>query len=184
MGNDEPGRTAARRRADQIMSPDYLEGVQGKPIGELRRMRAEVEQIEAEASFARRLLHGKLDILRAELARRTDGESSQGDLVSNLPSILADSSGSPGRPPRVLLPAAAVEQRRRVESLASSTLLSKLTEFDSEEIKKIEQRLQEAEQQVSAERKRIQGVLDVLRAELVRRYRSGEADPTVLLSPN
>src|SRR5687768_7003734 len=62
-----------RRRYDRIFSPDYLSGLDQVAIADLRKRRAECEQVEAELSFTRRLLQGKLDILTHELERREAG---------------------------------------------------------------------------------------------------------------
>ena len=48
---------------------------------ELRALVAELEAEEREISRRRRLLHGKLDILRAELVLRLQRKHSQGEVV-------------------------------------------------------------------------------------------------------
>ncbi len=66
-----------------------------RPDDELRALIAELEEREREVSRERRILHGQLDILRAELImrlqrKRTDGESViQGDDIETLSRILA-----------------------------------------------------------------------------------------------
>ena len=51
---------------------------------ELRRMLDELSLEEKEVSYRRRLLHGKIDILRAELVRRLKDKHEAGDDVKIL----------------------------------------------------------------------------------------------------
>src|SRR5690348_479128 len=77
------------RRIDRLLASDYLLELPQRPIEEIREMRADAEQEETNLSYLRRLLQGRVDILRAELARR-DGTGPGGSLVDALPQILAD----------------------------------------------------------------------------------------------
>ncbi|MGH3324639.1 MAG: ABC transporter substrate-binding protein, partial [Streptomyces sp.] len=56
-------------------------------LPELRTLLRRAQQDEGDLSYVRRLLQGRIDILRAELARRTDPGS---PLLERLPEILAD----------------------------------------------------------------------------------------------
>ena len=62
---------------------------------ELKKLKDELEAEEREVSYRRRILHGKIDILRAELVNRlkTDREAGEtlitGDDVEKLTDILA-----------------------------------------------------------------------------------------------
>src|SRR5947209_17755829 len=81
------------RRIDRVLAPEFVTGLGQVPLDELRQRRLDAEQEETDLSYLRRLLQGRLDILRAELARR-DGQET--DLVQALPRILADDhSGGP-----------------------------------------------------------------------------------------
>jgi len=82
------------RRIDRVLAEDYLEGLQGLPLAEVRQLRADAEQEEVDLSYLRRMIQGRLDVLRAELNRR-DGTGS--DLVEGLAAILADEPRSPAR---------------------------------------------------------------------------------------
>ena len=63
-----------RRRVDRVLAPDYLVGLSQLSLEEVRARRAEAEQEEVDLSYARRLLQGRVDILRAEQDyRATDG---------------------------------------------------------------------------------------------------------------
>ena len=65
---------------------------------EVRRLRRQAEQEEVNLSYTRRLLQGRLDIVRRELQRRAehDGRS----LVDLLPEILSEKGRGPGARPR------------------------------------------------------------------------------------
>jgi hypothetical protein len=66
--------------------------------GELKKLIHELEVQENEISYRRRLLHGKLDILRAELVARLkkkgEGELGQVD-IDRLTEILAGKAAPP-----------------------------------------------------------------------------------------
>ena len=68
------------------------------PDSELKDLIAKLEAEENEISYKRRLLHGKLDILRAELVarlqRKGEGELGQVDL-DRLTEILAGKTAPP-----------------------------------------------------------------------------------------
>jgi hypothetical protein len=70
--------------------------------GELKELIDELADEEREVSFRRRLLHGRIDILRAELvnrlkAKREEGESAlTGADVRELTDILAGKVADPG----------------------------------------------------------------------------------------
>ena len=175
---------APRRSVDRIFDPAYVENLQATPIEELRRKKAECEALEAEVSYARRLIQGKLDILRHGAERIAGGDRlGVTELVEDLPNILSDGvGGSASRLQRVLTPANAADQRREVERLASTADLTRLDELSSTEIQEIVERLTEAEKETSHRRRRIQAIMDQFTAEMVRRYREGQEDPTALLS--
>ncbi len=172
-----------RRRDDRILDPSYLEGLESLATSELRRRKGECEEFESELSYARRLLHGKIDILGHELGRRASGgEGAVGDLVAKLPEILAEApTGNAGRFPRILLPRQIERQRRKIELLASDATLARIDEATTDEIQSMVERIANAERDLSPQRRAVQGVMDALSAELVRRYREGQEDPTALL---
>jgi hypothetical protein len=67
---------------------------------ELRNLIAELKKEEDELSYKRRLLHGKIDILRAELVARLQksvegGESAIGADIEKLTEILAAKAPPP-----------------------------------------------------------------------------------------
>ena len=66
---------------------------------ELKKLKDELEQAEHELSYQRRVLHGKIDILRAELVarlQRTGGRSVLDQVdVARLTEILAGKANPP-----------------------------------------------------------------------------------------
>jgi hypothetical protein len=54
-----------QRRIDRVLDPGFTEGVDQLGLPELRARREEAEAEEADVSYLRRLLQGRLDILRA-----------------------------------------------------------------------------------------------------------------------
>jgi hypothetical protein len=177
--------TAAPRRIfDRVVDPSYLENLQEMGIAELRQKKSECEALEAEISYARRLIQGRLDILRHGAERMAGGgKLGVSKMVEDLPGILSEGvGGSASRLPKILEPANADRQRRDVERLASTADLTRLEELSPDELRQMVERLETAEKETSLVRRRIQGVMDQITGELVRRFREGHEDPTALLS--
>jgi hypothetical protein len=181
-GHDLPDKNA--RREDRLLDAAYLDQVESLPLDDLRRRRDECRDLEAEFSYARRLLQGKIDILASELRRRAQGgETGVEDLVGRLPSILAEQPAHSGTTKRLLnssLPANAGQFRREAERLAAD--VAQIEDLSLEELSGMVDKLSEAERKVSEERRLAQRMVDGLNGELVRRYRKGDADPSALLS--
>jgi hypothetical protein len=170
-----------KRRMDRITSRTYLDGIESRPLAEVRSMRAECLEEESTLSFERRLVHARMDILRAELDRRS-GAAADASIVSRLPEILADERrASRGAFPRVEQAAMVEHPRRRVSKLISDDTLANLPALSADEISSTLRLLGEAETETSETRRVVQSVVDALSAEIARRYRSGEADPADLL---
>jgi hypothetical protein len=72
----------------------------------VRALRDEVQGAEGGLSFVRRMVHGRLDIVVAELERRRDGgdPADLSGLIAKLPDLLTDHErpGAPARSPRML----------------------------------------------------------------------------------
>ena len=76
----------AKRRLDRVMDPGFLDGLSDVPIEELRALRADATGEEADLSYERRMLHGRIAIIQGELARRA-GTGGEGSLVDRLAQI-------------------------------------------------------------------------------------------------
>ena len=175
-----------RRLSERVTHPAYLEGLGDKSITDLRAMREECREAETEVSFERRLCQARLDILSAEVARR-EGGSGTDDLVARLPEILGNETRQtdlplPSRAPDFSVPRNADVPRRRVEEVVGEQTLARLSEIEADELQQILKTLADYEKTVSARRRAIQDAMDKVQGEIVRRYTSGEADPTAALS--
>ena len=171
------------RRIDRVLAEDYLAGISSIDMDEVRSLRKEAEQEETDLSYLRRLLQGRLDILRAELARRSGADA--GDLVDALPQILADegASSSPHGLGRHIAaePSRADSHRRHVEALVADVDLSNPAAHDEASLRRAVDVLEREEQEVSDKRRAVQTVMDACTAEITRRYRDGDADVSDLL---
>jgi anti-sigma-K factor RsiG len=174
---------AEGRRLDRVLAPEYLFGLVRRPIEEVRAMRAETEQEETDLSYLRRLLQGRLDILRAEQARRR-GEGAGGSLVDALPEILADDRvAARGSGRHVSIEPSQLDSHRRyVEALVSDSEVSDPSRHDDDTLARLIDVLDREESDVSRKRRAVQAVMDACTAELGRRYRDGVADVGDLLT--
>lgn len=177
------GTAQGNRRIDRVLAEDFLDGLTGLPLSEVRELRREAEQEEVDLSYLRRMIQGRLDILRAELNRRDS--SSEQTLVEGLAAILADEPRAPARGlgrHSTVEPSRADSHRRYVEALVADVDLSDVTARSTDELAHAMRTLSEEEQGISAKRRAVQQVMDACSAEITRRYRDGEADVDVLLS--
>ncbi|MEV0775606.1 ABC transporter substrate-binding protein [Streptomyces sp. NPDC050433] len=150
-------------------------------LPELRALRRDATRDEADLSYLRRLLQGRIDILRAELARRAAPET---PVVDRLSEILADTP-SPHRSSarHVTLSTPRNEEFRLLAAEALAEVeLSDLAARTDEELHAAMGRLVRHEQQVSQRRQVLQRTADECSAEIARRYREGEAQVDDLLT--
>ena len=176
-----PTPRAGNRRIDRVLAADYLDGLQGLPLADVRQLRADAEQEEVDLSYIRRMIQGRIDIVRAEVERRGGVD---GSLVERLASILADEQRAPARGlgrHSTLEPSRAAEHRRYVEQLVHDADLSDVTTSTDDELSSALQVLAAEEQKLSGKRREVQAVMDACSAEITRRYREGEADVSALL---
>lgn len=69
------------RSNDRVEADSVLLNLDKKTDQDLRRILDELFVEEKEVSYRRRLLHGKIDILRAELTRRLSAKHKSGEGV-------------------------------------------------------------------------------------------------------
>ncbi|MGW2471503.1 RsiG family protein [Streptomyces sp. NPDC001665] len=166
---DDPGGGGTRAELAALCLP------------ELRALRRDAQRDEADLSYVRRLVQGRIDILKAELARRRDPES---PVVDRLPEILADAPSpqrSSARHVTLSTPRSDEYRKLAAETLAEVEL-SDLDARTDEELHTAMGRLVRYEQQVSRRRHRLQRTADGCGAEIARRYRDGEAQVDDLLA--
>ncbi|MFF0063766.1 hypothetical protein ACFYRC_19890 [Streptomyces sp. NPDC005279] len=156
-------------------------------LPELRILRRDSHRDEADLSYVRRLLQGRIDILRAELARRTDPRTPvvpETTVVDRLSKILADAPSRHRSSARhvTLSTPHSEEYRRLAADMLSEVELSDLDARTDEELHAAMGRLIRYEQQVSHSRQLLQRTADDCSAEIARRYREGEAQVDDLLT--
>ncbi|HEY0507822.1 MAG TPA: aerial mycelium formation protein [Blastococcus sp.] len=168
---------------DALLAPAFLENATRQPMTEVRRFRREAEQQEVNLSYTRRLLQGRLDIVRRELQRRAENDGRS--LVDLLPEILSEKGRGPahglGRH-QTVGPSAPEEYESWVNGLTGGIDISAIAALSDAKLEKAARALAEAERGLSERRRGVQQVMDGLAAELGRRYRDGEADVAALLA--
>jgi hypothetical protein len=171
------------RRIDRVLAEDYLEGLRSATLPEVRSLRDEAEQEEVDLSYIRRLIQGRMDIVRAELNRR-EGPG-KGSLVASLAQVLADeprSAAHGGGRHSTIEPSRIDSHRRYVEALVADVDLSDTASRETDELHHAMRVLSDEEQVISAKRRLVQNVMDACSAEITRRYRDGEADVSTVLA--
>ncbi|GAA2676696.1 hypothetical protein GCM10010400_44360 [Streptomyces aculeolatus] len=150
-------------------------------LPELRLLRRSAQQEEADLSYVRRLLHGRIDILSAELGRRASPHS---PVLDRLPEILTDGPSPRQASARhvTLGPPLREEYRELAEEMLAEVALSDLSARTDEELHQGLARLAGYEARISGRRQRLQRTADECSAEIARRYREGEAQVDDLLS--
>ncbi|MFC9287143.1 aerial mycelium formation protein [Streptomyces sp. NPDC057052] len=150
-------------------------------LPELRTLRRDAQRDEADLSYVRRLLQGRIDILGAELARRSPAGAAS--VVDRLPEILTDAPARHRSSARhVTLGTPQSEEYRRLASeMLSEVELSDLGARTDPELREAMARLIGYEQYVSRRRQHLQHTADGCGEEITRRYRDGEAQVDDLL---
>jgi hypothetical protein len=180
MTDVQPG---GHRRIDRVLAPDFLEKMPALTMEQLRDKRHDAEQEEVDLSYLRRVLQGRIDILEAERARR-GGDGASGTVLEHLTQILTDGRVGPrgfGRH-STMEPSRADQHRRRVEAMLADTDLSDPAILGDDQLVGALEVFNGEERKVSDLRGRVQQVMDLLGAEVARRYREGEADVSDLLA--
>ncbi|MDX2292394.1 MULTISPECIES: ABC transporter substrate-binding protein [Streptomyces] len=179
-----PGGPVARPPVQRTAEPPS--GRSGHELGglrlsELRALRRDAQSDEADLSYVRRMLQGRIDILRAELARRTDPEAPVLDRLSEILADVPSRHRSSARHVTLSTPRGE-EYRRLAAEMLSEVELSDLTARTDEELHTAMGRLAGYEQQISQRRQALQRTADDCGAEIARRYREGEAQVDDLLA--
>jgi hypothetical protein len=176
-----------RRRIDRVLAPGYLDGINQLELEEVRIRRAEADQEEVDLSYARRLMQGRIDILKAEQQRRRGGgpavpplgTRSDAAIVEALKRILGDERRSDHGLGRHMTssPSRVGEHRREAERAVADVGGSDLAALDDVKLNEAIVSLSEIESRVSRARRGVQQVVDALTAEVARRYNLDNLDP-------
>jgi hypothetical protein len=150
-------------------------------LEELRNVRAQLQHEDDVVSYARRVAQARLDLVKAEIQRREHGGHDL-DLPSELRVVLSQHlTGGPARPPRPTDDLSDHPLSQELDAICAEHGFSRLEELPVEELQRLSDALWEYEQRVSADRRDRFERLDAYSAELVRRYREGEASVDGLL---
>lgn len=179
----------AAKSLDAFLDPAYTHDLRSLALEDLRARRSDCHEAEVELSYLRRLVQGRLDIALAEMHRReVKGDPiDAAELVEQLPEILSDRVHAPGtgRLPLLMAPGEVDEELlARVDGIASADRLVKLAELADGDVRTIINDLEYYEHALSAQRRDLHGVIDQLQEEIVRRYKTGEANVDSLLRPS
>jgi len=146
-------------------------------LRELRSLRQRLQLEDDAVSYARRVAQARLDLVRAEEAHRSDSESSEVDVGDELRSVLSQHlTGGPARPPRPTDDLSGHPLAIELDELCTARGFGRLKNLDDSDLASLSAAISEFESRVSSDRRARFERLDVLSAELVRRYRDGEAD--------
>jgi hypothetical protein len=170
---------------DRLLSPDYLDGLGGFPMPALRGRRDECQEVETGLSYFRRLIQGRLDIVHTEQARRAEGDkpTDLAHLIEALPAILAEHLGgsSRGPLPEVVAPEHFEEMAHQLDDIVDADRLTSLPNQSDDALAVMAGALVELERTVSSQRRALHERIDTLQAEIVQRYKSGQATVDALL---
>lgn len=154
---------------------------QSLSLDELRTIRNQLQDEDDVVSYVRRVAQARLDLVRAELTRRDRGEHAE-DLSSELRIVLSSQlTGGPPRPPRPVENLSETALSDELDSICSTNGFGRLEELLPSDLTALERALTAFERRVSDDRRERFDRLDALSAELVRRYREGEASVDGLL---
>ena len=151
------------------------------PLDELRRVREELQHEDDVVSYARRVAQARLDLVGAERSRRE--RTDDADLRDDLSAVLSQHlTGGAARPPRPTDDLSESAVAIELDAVCVQHGFSRLEELDETELTSLSRALDEFEQRISSDRRERFERIDALTAELVRRYRDGEADIDSLLA--
>ncbi len=150
-------------------------------LAELRELRRQLQHEDDAVSYARRVAQARLDLVKAEALRRSD--VTDVETTDELRSVLAQHlTGGPARPPRPTEDMSDHPLAVELDDICSEGGLGHLKELDDAQLAALTESISGFEARVSSDRRQRFDRLDALSAELVRRYRDGEADVDTLLT--
>ena len=144
-------------------------------LEELRSLRHQLQLEDDAVSYARRVAQARLDLVKAEAQHRT----AQSDVVvdEELRTVLSSHlTGGPARPPRPTEDLSDHPLAVELDELCAGNGLGRLKTLDDGQLVVLTGAIAAFEERVSSDRRLRFDQLDALSAELVRRYRDGEAD--------
>lgn len=174
---------------ERLFAPGYLDDLQGRTLDQLRAMRAECQRAETAVSYLRRVAQGRLDIVHGLLDRVGSDSSGLAGLVEDLPAIIGGGPPRPagfGRLPSQMSPdmesVEADDLTEEIDAVVDPGRIGELPGMDPAELRAIGERLTEIETRISQQRRSLHERIDTVQAEIVSRYKSGQASPDGLLA--
>ena len=152
-------------------------------LDELRALRNDLQRDDDALSYVRRLVQARLDLVNAERRQRVTGHEM--NVAEDLPVILGQhltGGGGLARPPRPTEDASEHPLSLELDNLCSRLGANHVEKLSDDELDTLSTALDGFEHLRSQERHELFARLDALSAELVRRYRDGEASVDGLLA--
>jgi hypothetical protein len=144
-------------------------------LPELRELRQRLQHEDDAVSYARRVAQARLDLVGAEVRHRA--EETDTDISGELRSVLSQQlTGGPARPPRPTEDLSDHPLAVELDEICAARGFGRLKALDADELASLRDAIGGFEAKVSSDRRERFEQLDALSAELVRRYRDGEAD--------
>jgi hypothetical protein len=175
------GVSDGKRRIDIVLEPEYLEGLDDLDLDAVRRRRDTATEVEAQISYYRRLLHGRMDLLDFEQRRRRGDE--ERSIIEALPEILAKGMILGSEPSlrhiETMPPLPSVTGRRLIDKIMDDGVLANLSDLSDEELVEAIERLREVETNLSVQRRQLHQVIDALQDQMIARYRSQQDEAPV-----
>jgi hypothetical protein len=178
---------------DALVDPNFVANLSSLSVEQVRARRVQCQQAEAALSYVRRLVQGRLDIVASALSALDEGSDFDNSaLVARLPEILADDMRkfSPVIRPEGLLGSEIGSDEYvstyvdELDNIVDVSVPEKLVSMPRADLEQCVEDLSKLEKEISSTRKSVQEHLDALQAEIVLRYKSGEADVNALLNPS
>ena len=150
-------------------------------LEDLRSTRQQMQHEDDVVSYARRVAQARLDLVKSERARRDAGPDA--DLKEQIGSVLSQHlTGGPARPPRPTADLSDNALADELDAVCAEHHFGRLDDLDDAELLALADAIGNFETRVSSDRRERFDRLDALSAELVRRYRDGEASVDSLLT--
>jgi hypothetical protein len=170
---------------DRLLAPDYLDGLRERSLEDVRAMRAECQEAETAVSYLRRMAQGRLDLVHACLDHHGEGGDVD-SLVERLPSIIGSGPARPqgyGRLPSQMSPDLDRDDlTEELDAVLDADHTATLTTMTEAELRSVGEQLTAIEQRISDQRRALHERIDTLQAEIVGRYKTGEASVDGLLA--
>lgn len=158
------------RRLDQVLDPSFTADLDQVDVDEIRHRRHIAELEETDLSYLRRLVQGRIDIVKAEMSRRNPSHHDR-DIVAHLADILAadEEVVSSGRFIALIEPSRVGNRRRQAEELIADPRFTEIESRNTAELEEFLDLLSHHERAISDQRKAVQEVIDQCVRELARR---------------